>query len=119
MAADEAKEALSEIIRELNKRFGTEFSEEDRVFIEQLEGRLAGDAALEASVRANTPENARLTFDHVVTDRLQEMIDTNFEFYKRVTDDPEFGKFFVGWLFERYLRSVQAPEETDQASRAV
>lgn len=47
-------------------------------------------------MRANTPENARLTFDHVVTDRLQEMIDTNFEFYKRVTDDPEFGKFFVG-----------------------
>jgi type I restriction enzyme, R subunit len=37
-----------------------------------------------------------------VNDRLQEMIDANFKFYKQVTDDPEFAKVFLDWLFERY-----------------
>lgn len=104
------EELLSHIIRELNEQFGTDFTDEDRVFIEELESRLATDFALEASVRANTPENARLTFDHVVGDRLQEMVETNFEFYKRVTDDDAFGRFFTDWLFERYRARVEASE---------
>jgi type I restriction enzyme R subunit len=100
-------EPLSRIIRELNERFGTDFTGEDRVFIRQLEEKLAEDAALTASIRANTPENARLTFDHVVTDRLQDMVDTNFKFYKRVTDDRDFAKYFLDWLFERFRSSVK------------
>ncbi|MBI4280032.1 MAG: hypothetical protein HY660_16390 [Armatimonadetes bacterium] len=100
-------ELLSQIIRELNERFGTDFTEEDKVFIQQLEDRLSGDTALAASVRVNTPENARLTFDHVVTDRLQDMVDTNFKFYRRVTDDQQFARFFLDWLFERFRKSVE------------
>ncbi len=100
-------EALSQIIRELNEHFGTGFTEGDKVFIEELEERLAGDSALIASVRANVPENARLTFDYIVSDRLQDMVDTNFEFYKRVTDDREFSKFFLDWLFQRFRKSIK------------
>ncbi len=101
-------EPLSQIIRELNERFGTDFTEEDRVFIQQLEERLAGDPALVASVRVNTLENTSLTFDHVVTDRLQDMVDTNFKFYKQITDDREFSKFFLDWLFDRFRRSLKS-----------
>jgi hypothetical protein len=50
---------------------GAGFTEADKVFIQQLEEKLAGEPALTASVRANTPENTHLTFDYVVTDRLQ------------------------------------------------
>lgn len=77
------------------------------MFIEELENRLVDNAALEASVRANTPENARLTFDHVVGDLLQDMVDTNFELYKRVTDDEDFGKFFKDRLYDRYRGVVE------------
>lgn len=97
-------ETLSAIIRELNERFGTDFSEEDKVFIEQLEERLNGDDALFLSVRANVPENARLTFDHVANDKLQDMVDTNYKLYKLVNDDKDFAKILFDWLFERYLK---------------
>ncbi len=100
-------EALSLILRSLNERFGTDFTDEDRVFIELLERKLAGDPALTASVQANPPENARLAFDHVVNDRLQDMVDTNFKFYKRVTDDREFARFFMDWLFDRFRKTIQ------------
>ena len=102
----EALEPLSKIIQELNERFGTDFADDDKIFIEQLEVKLAGDATLEASVRVNPPENARLTFDLVVNDHVQEMIDTNFKFYKQITDDKRFAKAFFDWLFERYLKAA-------------
>ncbi len=102
--APEEIEPLSQILRELNERFGTDFTDEDKVFIEHLEAKLADDAALEASIRVNTPDNARLTFDHVVNDKIQELIDTNFKFYKQITDDPEFSQTLLDWLFERYRR---------------
>jgi type I restriction enzyme R subunit len=104
---EEDLEPLSQIIRELNERFGTDFKDEDRVFVDELLERLSTDAALEASVRANTPENARLTFDHVVSDRLQDMVETNFEFYKRVNDDERFAGFFLDRLFEMYRKRVE------------
>jgi len=102
----EQLEPLSRIIRDLNERFGTDFTDEDRVFIRTLEGKLTGDAALTASVRGNTAENARLTFDQVVGDRLQEMVETNFKFYKRVNDEPAFAKFFLDWLFDRFRKKL-------------
>ena len=96
-------EPLSQIIQELNEHFGTDFTEEDKLCIREIEQRLSNNTALEASVRVNPPENARLTFDHVVNDLLQDMIDGHFKFYKHVNDDPEFAKTFLDLLFERYL----------------
>lgn len=101
-------EPLSQIIKELNERFGTNFSEDDKVFLEHLEGKLATDEALDAAVKVNTPENARLTFDHVANDKIQELIDTNFKFFKQINDDTEFGTFLLDWLFDRYQRKKSA-----------
>jgi len=103
-AAASELEALSQIVRELNERFGTEFTDEDKVFIQALEERLSGDDALRTAVNTNPPENARLTFELRARDRIQDLIDTDFDFYKRVTDDEAFAKFFLDWLFERYRR---------------
>ncbi len=100
-------EPLSQIIEEFNARFGTNFSDEDKLCIHEIETRLTTNAALAASVRVNPPENARLSFDHVVTDLLQDMVDGHFKFYKQVNDDPEFAKVFLDWLFQRYLESNQ------------
>ena len=107
LVSPEDVEPLSEIIRDLNDRFGTEFEEKDRVFVEELLNRLAADPALEASMRVNTAENARLTFDHVVGDLLQDMVETNFELYKQVTDNPAFGNHFKELLFAMYRDGVE------------
>ncbi len=97
-------EALSAIIATLNTRFGTDFSDDDRLSIKQLEERLSESTALEASARDNPPERMRLTFEHVVENALHEMLNTHFTFYKQVTDNREFAKVFLDWLFERYVR---------------
>lgn len=99
-------EALSHIIQELNQRFGTDFAEDDRLVIRQIEEQLAQDDRLEQTIRVNAPENAMLTFRQVLEDLLQEMINTNFKFYKQVDGNPEFAETLTKFLFDRYRSSL-------------
>ncbi len=107
----EEMEMLSRIIAELNERFGVELGPEHRVTLSQMMERLAGDAALDASARVNTRENVRLTFDHKVEQVIQEIVDSNFDLYKRITDDRAFGAEIKNLLFDQYLRTHRNAEE--------
>lgn len=91
-ATPEEIEALSRIIEELNERFGLDLGPEHRVTLEQMMERLDSDAGLDASARVNTRENVRLTFDQKVEHVIQNIVDSNFDLYKRITDDRLFGE---------------------------
>lgn len=104
-------EALSRIIAELNERFGLNLGPEHRVTLEQMMDRLDTDAGLEASARVNTRENVRLTFDQKVEQVIQDIVDSNFDLYKRITDDRAFGEAIKNLLFDQYLRTHRDAEE--------
>ena len=108
---EEELEPLSQIIAELNERFGLKLGPEHRVTLEQIRDALDEDAGLDASARVNTRENVRLTFDPKVEDKIQEIVETNFELYKRITDDPAFGRALKNFLFDDYIRRHRRAEE--------
>ena len=101
----EELEALSRIIADLNERFGIELGPEHRVTLGRMMERLEEDSALEVATKVNTLENVRITFDHKVEQVIQEIIDHNFDLYKRITDDPAFGEVVKNLLFDQYLRA--------------
>ncbi len=107
----EELETLSRIIAELNERFGLSLGPEHRVTLGQMMDKLDDDAALDAAARANTRENVRLTFDQKVEHVIQEIVDSNFDLYKRITDDPVFGETIKNFLFDQYLRAHRNAEE--------
>lgn len=110
-SAPEEMEALSRIIAELNERFGLNLGPEHRVTLGQMMERLDADQALDASARVNTRENVRLTFDQKVEHVIQEIVDSNFDLYKRITDDHSFGEAIKNFLFDQYLRAHRQAEE--------
>ncbi len=110
-AAAEELETLSRIIEALNERFGLNLGPEHRVTLEQIRAALENDAGLDASAKVNTRENVRLTFDPKVEDKIQEIVETNFDLYKRITDDPEFGQTIKNLLFDDYMRRHRRAEE--------
>ena len=110
-AGGEQLEALSRIIEGLNERFGLNLTDEHRVTLEQIRSALDQDVGLTASARVNTRENVRLTFDPKVEDKIQEIVETNFDFYKRITDDPDFGQTLKDLLFEDYIKRHRRAEE--------
>jgi type I site-specific restriction-modification system R (restriction) subunit len=107
----EELEALSRIIAELNERFGLNLGPEHRVTLGQMMEKLDDDAALDAAARVNTRENVRLTFDQKVEHVIQEIVDSNFDLYKRITDDRAFGEAIKNFLFDQYLRAHRNAEE--------
>ncbi|PYV08952.1 MAG: hypothetical protein DMG07_24330, partial [Acidobacteria bacterium] len=109
--APEELEPLSRIIAELNERFGLNLGPEHRVTLGQMMEKLDADAALDASARANTRENVRLTFDTKVEHVIQEIVEKNFDLYKRITDDRAFGEAIKNFLFDQYLRAHRQAEE--------
>ena len=103
--SQEELEALSRIIADLNERFGIELGPEHRNTLGRMMERLEEDAALEVAARVNPSlENVRITFDHKVEQVIQEIVDQNFDLYKRITDDPSFGEVIKNHLFDQYLR---------------
>jgi type I restriction enzyme R subunit len=117
VAPDEL-EALSRIIAELNERFGLNLGPEHRVTLGQMMEKLDDDAALDAAARANTRENVRLTFDKKVEHVIQEIVDSNFELYKRITDDRSFGEAIKNFLFDQYLRAHRNAEQLIKAGES-
>lgn len=109
--APEETEALSRIIAELNERFGLNLGPEHRLTLEQMIAKLDDDDALDAAARVNTRENVRLTFDQKVDYVIQEIVDSNFELYKRITDDRAFGDALKNFLFDHYVRGHRSAEE--------
>ena len=101
----EELEALSRIIADLNDRFGIELGPEHRITLGRMMERLEEDPALEVATKVNTLENVRITFDHKVEQVIQEIVDLNFELYKRITDDHAFGEVVKNHLFDQYLRA--------------
>jgi len=104
-------EPLSRIIADLNERFGLNLGPEHRLTLGQMMAKLDRDPALDASARVNTRENVRLTFDQKVEDVIQEIVDSNFDLYKRITDDRVFGEVVKNLLFDLYLRNHRQAEE--------
>ncbi len=114
----EELETLSRIIAELNERFGLNLGPEHRVTLGQMMEKLDDDAALDAAARANTRENVRLTFDQKVEHVIQEIVGSNFDLYKRITDGRAFGEVIKNFLFDQYLRAHRNAEELIKAGES-
>jgi type I restriction enzyme R subunit len=100
--SDEDREALSQIIRDLNTRFNTAFTEDEIVVIKQLEKKISEDQALQQQLKNGSPHAVQETFRQVAQDAFEDLINENFKFYKKVRDDEEVSKEFFSRLFEWY-----------------
>lgn len=102
------KEFLSLIIEEVNQRFGTDFTEGDKVFFAELETRLAGNETLSQSAKTNTKEALKLIFSHIFEAQLHAMVESNFDIYKKIVENAEFGSFIKEKMFEEVYGKLQA-----------
>jgi len=59
------------------------------------------------SIRVNGPREARLTFNEVAEDKLQDLIDDNFTLYKKIVDNDAFSRLLFDYLFDRCVEAVE------------
>lgn len=92
---------LSEIIHQLNERFGTTFAKADQLYFDQLEEEMAGDEELQSQALANTLDNFRFGFERHFDDKVVERREANEELFNRILDDKEFSDVVRDYLARR------------------
>jgi len=116
---EEVLERLSRILEELNNLFGTSFDDEDRVVLDNLQRRIRNDPFLNQQRTTSSRDAVRAGFEGIARELLSELIDNNFRFYQKVSDDEQLRKFLFDKLFEQYYSSTDTeppdtePPETD------
>lgn len=110
----EEREALSKIIDDLNKRFNTSFTEDEIMVIKQLEKRISEDEALQQQLKNGSKNAIEATFEQVAKDAFEDLINENFKFYKKVSEDNEVSKEFFAKLFEWYLEGRRKSAKKNQ-----
>lgn len=107
---EEEHEALSKIIEDLNTRFNTSFTEDEIMVIKQLEKKIGEDEALQQQLKNGSPHAVEATFQQVAKDAFEDLVNDNFKFYKKVSEDEEVSKEFFSRLFEWYVEGrAKAP----------
>ncbi|WP_197945646.1 hypothetical protein [Kyrpidia spormannii] len=91
-------EKLSSIIEVLNQRFGTDFTPADKLFFDQLEEDMLGDAEVVKSARSNTMENFAYAFEDVFMSKVIDRMGQNDKIFVKLMDDPEFRKVVKEWI---------------------
>jgi len=107
--SEEEREQLSKIIEDLNSRFNTSFTEDEIMVIKQLEKRIAEDESLQQQLKNGARHAVEATFQQVARDAFEDLINENFKFYKKVSDDKEVSQEFFAKLFEWYLSTRATP----------
>jgi type I restriction enzyme R subunit len=85
---DPDKVALSELIDELNDRFGMGLGEGDKVWFEQQVVALADDGAVEAAALVNDESNFGVVCEKRIEDVILSRHDDNGKLMQRYLDDP-------------------------------
>lgn len=108
--AEEEKARLSDIIRILNDRFGTDFTDADRLYFDQMAEYFMQDEDLAKRARNNPIENFKYAVDDVFFDKLIERMDANQGIFDKVMENGEFRQEFKKWLTNKVYQQFNTPE---------
>ncbi|WP_299554560.1 DEAD/DEAH box helicase family protein [Seonamhaeicola sp.] len=86
----EPKKPLSEIIEVLNSKFGTEFSEEDRLFFEQIREKAVKDKKIIQTAEANPLDKFQLGIKKIIENLMIQRMSENDDIVSRYMEDLEF-----------------------------
>jgi len=101
------KAPLSEIIKTINTRFGTEFTDADRLLIEQVIEDCVQDQDLAHQAKSNTVDNFKYGFDDVVLGKWIERMDQNHEFFKNIMDNDKISGMINDYVMKEVYRRLR------------
>lgn len=103
---DDEYEALSRIITEINERYGTSFTDADRVILNDLSRRLLESDVLQGSIMNNSADAAKIKFDSLFQDELVGVLDNHFNLYQKLDQNPELKRFVQERVFEHVVKQL-------------
>jgi len=103
----EEKAPLSEIIKTINDRFSTDFTDADRLLIDQVIEDCVSDEDLVSQAKNNSMENFQYGFDDVYISKWIDRMDQNRELFAKVMDDESFSGFLRNAVMKEVYRRLR------------
>ena len=91
---------LSKILKDLNDAFGTNFTDDDKVFLGRVKDNLLDNKELIDKIEHNSRENVKAVFDKYFNQEINKLLDNNINFYKRIVDNEKLRKKLKTALFD-------------------
>ncbi len=105
-------DTLEAIINEFNARFGIDnWTDDDKIkkfLFEQLPNDFIQDVDTVNAVKNSDKQNAKITSDKKVEDLMQDVIFTYTDLYKKFTDDPDFKRQYLDFVFDKIWKQSEA-----------
>ncbi|MCB9833048.1 MAG: type I restriction endonuclease subunit R [Planctomycetes bacterium] len=98
---------LSEIIETLNDRFGTEFTEADRLLLDQVIEDGKADAGVVERAKANSFDNFALSIRSTIQDLMIDRLDRNQGIVSKFLDEEDFKRVVSEHVARRIFEDVQ------------
>jgi type I restriction enzyme R subunit len=111
--------ALSTLVDQLNERFGTDFTEADQLFFDQVRATAERDEKIVEAAKANNLVNFSAFFGRVLDDLFIQRMDGNDEIFRRVMSDKQFRSVAQEHLAQEVFNRIQQSESTEIAERDV
>ena len=78
---------LSKIVKALNEAFGTNFTEDDKVFLGRVKDNLLENKDLINKMENNSKQNVKAVFDKFFNEEMTKLLNSNMKVYKRIVDN--------------------------------
>lgn len=110
---------LSKLIDLLNERFGTDFTEADQLFFDQIMEAAMTDEGLHQAAKVNSEDKFKIVFNTALENLFVERLDQNEEIVARVMNEDAFRKQIAHWMAEEVYRKIrpQMPVQYEKPKR--
>ncbi len=109
-SSHEEEVPLSQLIDVVNERFGTDFSQADQLFFDQIVEAAVGDDGLRQAAAVNPEDKFELVFKNLLERLFVERMDQNEEIFVRYMNDQAFQLVVSAWMASEAYRRLRSQE---------
>jgi type I restriction enzyme R subunit len=112
---EDLKIKLSELIDILNERFGTNFTQADQLFFDQIQEEAIESDALKKAAAANSKDDFRYVFEKAFEGLVIDRMEGNEEIFGKLMSDAEFRKLAVEHLLQKVYSALKNTKQSPTA----
>lgn len=106
---------LSELIHILNERFGTDFTQADQLFFEQIQEEAIESETLRKAAASNSKEDFRYVFEKAFEGLVIDRMDGNEDIFGKLMSDGEFRRLAMEHLLHKVYGALKGRGGPDQS----
>jgi type I restriction enzyme, R subunit len=110
---EDPKIKLSELIDILNERFGTDFTQADQLFFDQIQEEAIESEALRKAAAANSKDDFRYVFEKAFEGLVIDRMEGNEEIFGKLMADGEFRKLALEHMLHKVYQALTSPKRDE------